>query len=64
MEIIVVEEKEEEELFLDTKYLKYSRFKNGYLEGWNRNEYDLKTNVHSRFTYKEISVLFILSLMY
>jgi hypothetical protein len=30
MNIILGEEKEE--VILDTKYLKYSRFKNGYLE--------------------------------
>jgi hypothetical protein len=30
MEIILGEEKEEE-VFLDTKYLRYSRFKNGFV---------------------------------
>jgi hypothetical protein len=52
MEIIFSEEKEE--VFLDTKYLKYSRFKNGYLEEWIRNKYDLKTDVHSSFAYNKI----------
>ncbi len=55
MQIIFGEQKEE--VFLDTKYLKYSRFKNGYLEEWTRNKYDLKTYVHSSFTYNEISSL-------
>jgi hypothetical protein len=58
MDIIFGEEKEEE-TFLNTKYLKYSRFKNGYLEEWIRNKYDLKTDVHSSFAYNEIYVLFI-----
>ncbi len=48
---------------MDTKYLKYSRFKNGYLEEWIRNKYDLKTDVHSSFTYNEIYVLIFLSLI-
>jgi hypothetical protein len=63
MEIIFGEEKEEE-IFLDTNYLKYSRFKNGYLEGWIRNKYDLKTKVHSSFTYNEISGLIFMFLIY
>jgi hypothetical protein len=62
MEIIFGEEKEE--VFLDTKYLKYSRFKNGYLEEWIRNKYDLKTDVHSSFTYNEIYVLILTFLLY
>jgi hypothetical protein len=49
---------------LDAKYLKYSRFKNGYLEQWIRNKYDLKVNVHSSFTYNEISGLVFVFLMY
>ncbi len=57
MDIILGEVKEE--VFLDTKYLKYSRLKNGYLEEWIRNKYDLKTNIHSRYTYNEISVLML-----
>jgi hypothetical protein len=56
MEVIFAEESEEEEVFLDTKYLKYSRFKNGYLEGWIRNKYDLKP-IQSSFTYYQISGL-------
>jgi hypothetical protein len=63
MEIILGEEKEEE-VFLDTKYLKYSRFKNGYLEEWIRNKYDLKTNIHSSFTKNEIKGLIFMFLMY
>jgi hypothetical protein len=62
MEIIFGEEKEE--VFLDTKYLRYSRFKNGYLEEWIRNKYDLKTDVHSSFTYNEIYVLISMFLLY
>jgi hypothetical protein len=61
MEIIFGEEKEE--VFLDTKYLKYSRFKNGYLEQWIHNKYDLKTDVHSSFAYNEIYVLIFMFLM-
>jgi hypothetical protein len=65
MDIILGEEKEEdEEIFLDTKYLKYSRFKNGYLEKWIRNKYDLKTDVHSSFSRNEISSLIFMFLMY
>jgi hypothetical protein len=55
--------KEKEEVFLDTKYLKYSRFKNGYLEKWIRNKYELRTNVHSSYNYNEILGL-ILSLLF
>jgi len=62
MEIIFGEENEE--VFLDTKYLKYSRFKNGYLEEWIRNKYDLKTNVHSSFTYNQILSIIFIFLMY
>jgi hypothetical protein len=61
MDIILGEVKEE--VFLDTKYLKYSRLKNGYLEEWIRNKYDLKTNIHSRYTYNETSGL-ILSFLF
>jgi hypothetical protein len=63
MDIIFGEEKEEKETFLNTKYLKYSRFKNGYLEEWIRNKYDLKTDVHSSFAYNEIYVLIFMFLM-
>ncbi len=63
MDIIFGEEKEEEETFLNTKYLKYSRFKSGYLEEWIRNKYDLKTDVHSSFTYNEIYVLIMMFLI-
>jgi len=63
MDIILGEEKEEEELFLDAEYLKYSRFKNGYLEQWIRNKYYLKTNIHSSFTYNEITGLIFVFLM-
>jgi hypothetical protein len=62
MDIIFSEEKKEE-TFLNTKYLKYSRFKNGYLEEWIRNRYDLKTDVHSSFAYNEIYVLIFMFLM-
>ena len=64
MEIIFGEEKEKEEVFLDTKYLKYSRFKNGYLEQWIRNKYSLKINVHSSFTNNEIAGFIFMFLMY
>jgi len=47
---------------MDTKYLKYSRFKTGYLEEWIRNKYDLKTDVHSIFTYNEIYILIFMFL--
>ncbi len=61
---IVFDEEIEQEILLDTKYLKYSRFKNGYLELWIRNKYDLKVSVHSSFTYNEISGLMLVFLMY
>jgi hypothetical protein len=64
MDLIFGEEEDEEEINLDTKYLKYSRFKNGFLEQWLRNKYELKTNVHSSFTYNEISSLIFLFLIY
>jgi hypothetical protein len=64
MGIIFGKEKEEEEVFLDTKYLKYSRFKNGYLEQWIRNKYDLKTDFHSSFAYNENYVLIFMFLIY
>jgi hypothetical protein len=60
MEIIFSEEKE---VFLDTKYLKYSKFKNGYLEEWIHNKYELKFNIHSSFTYNEIYVLIFMFLI-
>jgi hypothetical protein len=63
MDIILGEEKEEE-VFFDTKYLRYSRFKNGYLEKWIRNKYDLKTDVHSSFSRNEIWSLIFIFLMY
>ncbi len=47
---------------MDTKYLKYSRFKTGYLEEWIHNKYDLKTDVHSSFTYNEIYILIFMFL--
>jgi hypothetical protein len=62
MDIILSEEKEE--VFLDTKYLKYSRFKNGYLEKWIRNKYYLKTDVHSSFSRNETLSLIFMFLMY
>ncbi len=62
MDIIFSEEKKEE-TFLNTKYLKYSRFKNGYLEEWIRNKYDLKTDVHSSFNYNENYVLIFMFLI-
>jgi len=63
LEIIFGEEKEEK-IFFDTKYLKYLRFKNGYLESWIRNKYDLKSDVHSSFIYNEISGLIFMFLLY
>jgi hypothetical protein len=62
MEMIFSEEVEEEEIILDTKYLKYG-FKNGYIDQMIRNKYDLKTNVHSSFTYNEISVLIFIFIL-
>jgi hypothetical protein len=47
---------------MDTKYLKYLRFKTGYLEEWIHNKYDLKTDVHSSFTYNEIYILIFMFL--
>ncbi len=64
MDIILGKEKEEENIFLATKYLKYSKFKNGYLEEWIRNKYDLQTNIHSSFTNNEIKGLIFLFQMY
>jgi hypothetical protein len=65
MEVIFSEEEQEdEEIDLDTKYLKYSRFKNGFLEQWLSNKYELKINVHSSFTRIEILRLIFLFLIF
>jgi len=63
MEIIFGEEKEQKEMFLDTNYIKFSTLKNGYFEEWIKNKFELKIDVHSKFTKNEIYSLIFMFLM-
>jgi uncharacterized protein YlaI len=51
MDIIFGTEKEEKEQFLDTDYIRFSRLRNGFIEEWICNKYDLKVDVHSSEVY-------------
>jgi len=51
---------EENQLLLDTKFIEYSRFKNGYIRQWILNRYDLKIDVHSSFnSYEKFGLIFM-----
>ena len=64
MEIILGEIKEEREKFLDTNYIVFSTFKNGFLKQWIHNRFELKQDVHKRFTKLEVFSLVFMSLMF
>jgi hypothetical protein len=63
MDIIFGSEKEEKEQYLDTDYIRFSRLRNGFIEEWVLNKYDLKVDVHSSFTSNEIYSLIFMFLI-
>jgi hypothetical protein len=63
MEVISNEEKDSDQNFLGTTYIKFATLKNGFLKPWLKNKYQLKTDVHSKFTKFEIFSLIFIFLM-
>jgi len=63
MEKFFGEERDQIEIYLDKKYIKFSTLRNGFFEQWLKNKYQLKTDVHSKFTKIEIFSLIFMFFM-